>query len=110
MSYEGYTEFLCERGHILSRDCMENDPAACDSCGAPIAWSHAVDCTNGYDETQPYTYPAPTDLIEREDVWHEDHYGNRYATLRPRFQPVGDVWREVRARDGNPQGENGGAG
>jgi len=47
MSYEGYTQYLCAKGHIQTRDCMEPTLKVCPSCGSRIAWSNGVDQTNG---------------------------------------------------------------
>ena len=48
MSFEGYYQALCERGHEMGCDCYEGDPEknTC-SCGAPVAWWNLVDTTNG---------------------------------------------------------------
>lgn len=100
MSYEGFTEFLCERGHHVACDCWDSDPSECQHCGAPIAWCHSVDETNGPDPQIPCTIPAPKRLIEQEDVWHKDHHGNIYATQRPRYEPTSPEWCRVRPAQG----------
>ena len=46
MSYEGYTQLICKKGHTWMVDCMMDDEKPCH-CGAPIAWSNMVDQTNG---------------------------------------------------------------
>jgi hypothetical protein len=43
MSYEGYTQVICENGHLFERDCR--DDSLCD-CGALDAWTNEVDDTN----------------------------------------------------------------
>lgn len=93
MSYEGYEEYLCEKGHYLAIDCYSETPSECPRCEAPIKWWHPVDQTNGYVEDNPGTYPAETDEVGYEDVWQEDHYGNRYATKIILHAPRGDSWR-----------------
>jgi hypothetical protein len=50
MSFEGYYQILCERGHADSRDCYEGfDEKSwkCPDCGSGCAWWHIVDQTNG---------------------------------------------------------------
>jgi hypothetical protein len=57
MSFEGYYQVLCEKGHLHHRDCYGwSDVSAqawvCDSlvdgkpCGASIGWDNLVDDTN----------------------------------------------------------------
>ena len=96
MSYEGYKEFLCERGHHLGCDCMDSDPKACRHCGGAIEWSRSVDVTNGEYPDYPGSLPGRKTLIEKEDVWQTDHYGNRFATKLFRYGPVKGDWRKVR--------------
>jgi hypothetical protein len=47
MSYEGYTQYLCAKGHYHTRDCMYDDLTICPDCMADIVWSNMVDVTNG---------------------------------------------------------------
>ena len=68
MSYEGYSEWLCEKGHYQTSDAYEDDPTTCRKCGAKLVWSHAVDQTNGelYDDDGkpvPGTHPYPLEKI-----------------------------------------------
>lgn len=97
MSYEGYNEFLCAKGHYLSCDCYETDPETCHICGSKMQWWHPVDQTNGYDETNPSTYSAKIEHDGYDDEWHIDHYENRFATKRFRFKPASDEWRIIRS-------------
>ena len=50
MSYEGYEQFLCAKGHYWCEDCHD-DPGVCDECGGPAIWCNSVDVTNGSYET-----------------------------------------------------------
>lgn len=43
MSYEGYTQNICENGHYFI--CDAYDPCSCD-CGKEAAWTNAVNETN----------------------------------------------------------------
>ena len=49
MSYEGYVQILCEKGHLSEVDCYvyNSDTFRCKICGAKEAWSNGVDLTNG---------------------------------------------------------------
>lgn len=49
-------------------------------------WHHLVDQTNGWDPEDPTTCPAKLEVREYEDHWHEDHYGNKYATRNPLYK------------------------
>jgi hypothetical protein len=46
MSFEGYYQFLCERGHLIQRDVYEHEPESCPHCQSKIAFSNLVDETN----------------------------------------------------------------
>ena len=48
MSYEGYTQSLCEKGHLSCFDCWD-DQEKC-RCGEKIVWRNNVDQTNGDGE------------------------------------------------------------
>lgn len=93
MSYEGRVEFLCHKGHYTSVECYENEPGEC-RCGAKMRYRHSIDDTNGEIDGDPHTRPAPVINDDFDDVWKEDHYGNRYAVALPRFLP-GEHWDEI---------------
>ncbi len=95
MSYEGYREYLCETGHHFGHDCYDEDATECPYCGAPIAYWHSVDQTNGEDEDLPCTLPAPKHQVGGDDEWHVDHYGNRFANVRALWEPAGE-WHTKR--------------
>lgn len=46
MSYEGYTQKLCEGGHQSCIDVYCDDEARACECGLPWVWANRVDCTN----------------------------------------------------------------
>lgn len=47
MSYEGYVQMLCIKGHNWNVDCyMEGDNETCPVCKAPPVWRNSVDQTN----------------------------------------------------------------
>ena len=53
MSYEGYSQFLCKKGHHWTKDCYELDWTdskgypKCPVCGEPHVWENMVNLTNG---------------------------------------------------------------
>ena len=47
MSYEGYSQVICENGHYFTRDCFNNYSCY---CGGKDAWENMVDQTNGPDQ------------------------------------------------------------
>ena len=98
MSYEGYEEYLCENGHYMTANCYDSVWPQCRSCGHSFSHWHAVDQTNGTEENNPNTMPAPKEEIGFEDVWQEDHYGNKYATKIILYRPLSE-WKEVLASD-----------
>lgn len=95
MSYEGYRELLCTNWHYATCDAYEDIPPACGFCGSPIAFVCSVDCTNGEDEGIPESMPGPKRQIGSEDDWAIDHYGNKYAKLVWRYEPISSRWRKV---------------
>lgn len=97
MGYQGYSEYLCAKGHYNTCDCYES-LSACqvEGCGAALVYSHSVDETNGREDSHPGTCPAPKKEIGFEDAWHVDHHGNRYATKVPIYVRSGsDVWVDI---------------
>jgi len=102
MSYEGYQEKLCSNGHLsyssdIYGDFIESEsPLVCSFCKAPFVFSHEVDETNGVlfddnDNELPHTIPFPFKEIGFDDIWKEDHYGNKYAVKILKYEiPSGD--------------------
>lgn len=103
MSYEGYTELLCDDGHYSAHDVYAVEiPIVC-RCGKPFAYTHGVDQTNGYERGCKATYPAGKVKIGADDIWCEDHHGNRYAIERARYRPrKGSDWRALAKARGEP--------
>ncbi len=59
ISYEGYSQFLCKKGHLWTKDCYElpnlmyeeDVKQKCPICGEEEVWSNNVNLTNGsWDE------------------------------------------------------------
>lgn len=56
MSYEGYSQLLCKKGHYWTLNYYEMDYTElkdnqCPICGEPAIWENMVDTTNGsFDE------------------------------------------------------------
>lgn len=95
MSYEGYTEYLCERGHFFTRDAYESDPVECDVCKRDVAHFHPVDQTNGVVEDDPTTHPAEKFLIEEEWTERYSYMGTPYKVPVLRWRPSNE-WRTWR--------------
>lgn len=48
MSYEGYSQFLCSKGHYWTKDCYSvHGNELCPICGERFVWENMVDETNG---------------------------------------------------------------
>jgi hypothetical protein len=52
MSYEGYSQFICKKGHYFTKDCYEIDylklrDIQCPFCSNNPVWENMVDTTNG---------------------------------------------------------------
>lgn len=58
MSYEGYDEYLCTRGHLRVFDCRDDSKGLC-SCGAELVFVHAVDETNCDGEPTTFVVKTP---------------------------------------------------
>lgn len=51
MSFEGYYQLLCEKGHETQESLeLTGHTTKCDICGGEIIYHGLVDCTNGPDE------------------------------------------------------------
>jgi DNA-directed RNA polymerase subunit RPC12/RpoP len=94
MSYEGYEEYLCEKGHYINHDIHDEHPEVCEHCGSKWVFWHPVDQTNGYEEDNPDTKPAPVTKIRDEEIWRKDHLGNQYCIMRPLYKPKSQ-WRPL---------------
>ncbi len=102
MSYEGYQEKLCSNGHLSHSSDTYGDfiesgsPLVCKFCASPFVFTHSVNETNGIeydDDGVPYseTIPYPFKETGFDDIWKEDHYGNKYAVKRLKYEiPSGD--------------------
>lgn len=69
MSFEGYYQVLCKKGHYTTYDCYSayaDDEWACEICGEGEAWSRIVDCTNGDDE------PTKLKIVSQKICGHCD--------------------------------------
>lgn len=118
MSYEGFVEFICEKGHYSTYDAYEEDSDKCRHCGSKMKYRHSVDQTNGYGENEqniddysddngnPYTgaerdriiysdQRAPKNIIGFEDIEKVDKYGNKYVDDIKLYKPDNIVWIEI---------------
>jgi hypothetical protein len=68
MSYEGFVEYLCAKGHHSTNDAYDEDLTRCPRCGGPLVWNHVVNQTNGVVEGNPGTNLWPLEQIGEEAV------------------------------------------
>lgn len=94
MSYEGFTEYLCDNGHYWTVRAGEKDfegqesqKMFCVHCGYPFAFFSEVDQTNGVGEEAPGSFEAPKIEYGWEDIPKKDHWGVSYSEKRPLFLP-----------------------
>jgi len=69
MSYEGYSELLCENGHYEAHDvhAVEGSAKNC-TCGAKWKWYHSVDQTNGVEYLDAARTKVNPATVEAETV------------------------------------------
>lgn len=79
MSYEGYTEYLCEDGHHWTQDAYDERPRMCADCGKRAVWYHDVDQTNGDDDW------ALLDAIETA-AFAQCNYGHTHQVRVARYK------------------------
>lgn len=96
MSYSGYEEYICEKGHYHSVDCLqyESNVNKCSICDSRMQWFHPVDTTNGEDKKNPMTFPGKKEIIGFDEKWQKDHRGNNYAIKIHLYKP-GQHWRRI---------------
>jgi hypothetical protein len=92
MSYSGYTEYLCVKGHHTTFDSWDCEEyfESCTVCRERIEFKHTVDETNGTNPDEPWTISAPKKEIGHEDKWQRDHYNNGYAIRVSLYSPLSD--------------------
>ena len=95
MSYEGYSEYICDLGHYYCRDCYDDD-SGCPACGSKPAWRNSVDQTNGEDERDPGTMPAAKSECGKEDVEQKDHRGNAFYMIGLLWEPTDERWKGMK--------------
>lgn len=93
MSYEGYTQYVCITGHMGRCNCHETVPQFCSICNQAVTHEKSVDMTNGYEANNPHTHEAATEVIGEE----------QYTMTRELHRPVGTLWREINATNGEPK-------
>lgn len=104
MSYEGYTEFMCRKGHAFTKDAYEALPESCGACGDPIVWAREVDVTNGEDPADPGTLPSKLRIKEQAKYETCPTCGHRELTEEALYHVPEDQGRVI------PQGEKQGDG
>lgn len=91
MSFEGYHEYLCERGHRSQVDVYDDQPSVCrhPNCGARLAFWNMVDETNGNDPAMPRSMPAAVKKIGEE----------KRVIVVDLFAPDGPGWSPIAPRE-----------
>ncbi len=109
MSYSGYTEYLSEEGFYWVVDSFfESEKENLGPNNSRPFYYHHVNQTNGYGEERRYIKEnnlseelsyfdedAPKEEIGFIDIWHEDHYGNKFATKSFKYKPDLKYWQKV---------------
>jgi hypothetical protein len=75
MSYEGYTQALCVKGHQNSIDQYE-ERETCHVCQEALVWFHQVDLTNGCmcsDTDNRTGYECPAHRMKLEELKPADY-------------------------------------
>lgn len=80
MSYEGFTKYICEKGHLREYNCYD-EREFCD-CGKRFIWSFDVDETNGYYEELD-CFP---EQIRAEEIV-TCNLGHRHITKEALYKP-----------------------
>lgn len=91
MSYEGYDEYLCERGHYSQTDAYDEKLETCPVCGARLAYWSSVDETNGVEDGNELT--QATEKLQ---------FGSEvFLAERPLYSPApGSRWVNLAAFNG----------
>ena len=77
MSFSGYFQLLCERGHYSEVDCYTaefcDETSWCPHCSSRIVWDHLVDTTNdaGDDQRVRLIERAPPIIDVCDECGHE---------------------------------------
>lgn len=95
MSYEGFEEYLCKKGHYYTGDAFDNAPD-CPYCSSAPAHYHAVDCTNGIEEGCPGTTMGEKIPNGHWDMPQVDVLGNKYVKRINIWLPT-NHWRKIPA-------------
>jgi hypothetical protein len=89
VSYEGYTEYLCARGHRRVYDCWDDVDSHTCSCGAKFVFQHMVDQTNGEDLNIPATLPYPFRIATPETTCRCSTCGHVHMMDEPIYEIPG---------------------
>jgi len=111
MSWEGYYQVLCKKGHLFSAD-----PYTCDMydsahhhtplcpCGEPAVWYNSVDTTNGSFGEDDHGHEVRIDgyipddafvLLTPAEYCTCDKCQHRHMTIMPTYAPppgLGQKW------------------
>jgi uncharacterized Zn finger protein len=69
MSYEGFTQHLCEDGHSWTVDAyLGEDIETCPFCGKLSVWHNSVDTTNGSFDDNGIRIDGYVELEKKKEV------------------------------------------
>ena len=86
MSYEGFEQLLCAKGHLREFDCYEPYlyTDLC-SCGAPYVYRHSVNMTNGIVEDDPSTLRYAFE-VDKEAQYITCNLGHKHCVVEETFK------------------------
>jgi len=70
MSYEGYTQYLCAKGHYFTKNAYDYSDVVCDICSNGAVWWNQVDETNGSWDEDGNRIDGYVELKEKQDYVH----------------------------------------
>lgn len=69
MSYEGYKQFWCKKGHYWEVDCYSYDhEEKCPWCGKDVFFENSVDVTNGSHDEDGNRIDGLIDPVVKKEV------------------------------------------
>jgi hypothetical protein len=82
MSFEGYYQRLCRKGHFSAKALYDKTrwDSACYVCGENIVWWNLVDQTNSD------AYEVPLEMVTEAEFWECEHCNSRRLTAHPTYR------------------------
>ena len=100
MSYEGYSQFLCAKGHYWTVDCYAVDfcdDNKCPECGSKAVWENMVNTTNGsYEGNERIDGYVELEVLEEAKTCKCDKCGNEHVVEPVRYKVPKGKGRKIR--------------